>query len=351
MLKGVSLFSSAGIGEAYLKEVGIDIIVANEFLKDRANLYKELYPKANVIFGDILDDKVYGEILNKSGKKVDFLIATPPCQGMSVAGKNRDLSKMVDDKRNYLIFRVVDFIKEKYPDFVLIENVPLLLKIELPFNGKRCKVPEILNMLFQDKYIVESGIFDSSDYGVPQKRKRAIIRLYKKNYSWDLPKKEQPITVKESIGKLPSLEAGQSSNIKWHFARKHNTRQILCMQHTPTGKSAFENRKYYPVKNDGEKIDGWKSTYRRMKWDEPAPAITIRNDAISSHMNVHPGRHLNNGKYSDARVLTPLELIILTSLPKDWALPDDTPELLLRKCLGESIPPLMTKKIVSGIRK
>ena len=123
------------------------------------------------------------------------------------------------------------------------------------------------------------------------------------------------------------------------------------MQHTPTGKSAFENRKYYPVKNDGEKIDGWKSTYRRMKWDEPAPAITIRNDAISSHMNVHPGRHLNNGKYSDARVLTPLELIILTSLPKDWALPDDTPELLLRKCLGESIPPLMTKKIVSGIRK
>ena len=66
---------------------------------------------------------VYGEILNKSGKKVDFLIATPPCQGMSVAGKNRDLSKMVDDKRNYLIFRVVDFIKEKNPDFVLIENV------------------------------------------------------------------------------------------------------------------------------------------------------------------------------------------------------------------------------------
>ena len=106
MLKGVSLFSSAGIGEAYLKEAGIDIIAANEFLKDRVNLYKELYPKANVIFGDILDDKVYGEILNKSGKKVDFLIATPPCQGMSVAGKNRDLSKMVDDKRNYLIFRL-----------------------------------------------------------------------------------------------------------------------------------------------------------------------------------------------------------------------------------------------------
>ena len=93
------------------------------------------------------------------------------------------------------------------------------------------------------------------------------------------------------------------------------------------------------------------TTYRRMKWNEPAPTITIRNDAVSSQLNVHPGRDLGNGTYSDARVLTPLELILLSSLPENWHIPDNTPELLIRKCLGECVPPLLIKNIVSRINK
>ena len=41
--------------------------------------------------------------------------------------------------------------------------------------------------------------------------------------------------------------------------------------------------------------------------------------------------------------------MILDSLPVDWNIPDDTPEILIRQCIGESIPPLMLKAIVSGI--
>lgn len=52
-----------------------------------------------------------------------------------------------------------------------------------------------------------------------------------------------------------------------------------------------------------------------------------------------------DGTYSDARVLTPLELMLLTSLPIDWNIPDDTSELLIRQCIGESIPPLLIKKL------
>lgn len=58
-----------------------------------------------------------------------------------------------------------------------------------------------------------------------------------------------------------------------------------------------------------------------------------------------------DGTYSDARVLTPLELMLLTSLPIDWNIPDDTSELLIRQCIGESIPPLLIKKIVERIGK
>ena len=68
-------------------------------------------------------------------------------------------------------------------------------------------------------------------------------------------------------------------------------------------------------------------------------------------MNVHPGNRKEDGTFSDARVLTPLELMLLSSLPKDWNIPDDTPELLIRKCIGESIPPLLVKKIVEQINR
>lgn len=121
------------------------------------------------------------------------------------------------------------------------------------------------------------------------------------------------------------------------------------MKHTPTGTSAFANTIYYPQKIDGTKIKGYESSYRRIKWDEPAPTITIRNDAISSQRNVHPGRLLKDGTYSDARVLTPYELMILSSLPKDWGIPDDTSEILIRQVIGECIPPLMVEKIVGEI--
>lgn len=86
--------------------------------------------------------------------------------------------------------------------------------------------------------------------------------------------------MREAIGYLPSLEAGEKSDIKWHFARKHDERHILWMKHTASGTSAFSNPVYYPKKKDGTRIKGYESSYRRIKWDEPSPTITMRNDAV-----------------------------------------------------------------------
>lgn len=348
-LKAISLFASAGIGETYFKDIGIDVIVANELLKSRADLYKAINPTTDVVCGDITDENVFDRIINLCPSKIDFLLASPPCQGMSVAGKNRCQTTMEKDKRNYLITYVVKAIKLTKPDYVLIENVPALLKLKLNYDGEYRTVLEILNYEFQDKYIIESGVVDSSDYGVAQTRLRAIIKMYNPQKTWRMAKKQEKVTVEQAIGNLPSLEAGQKSNLKWHFARKHTAENILWMKHTPTGKTAFSNDIYYPQKKDGTRIKGYESSYRRIRWDAPAPTITIRNDCIASQRNVHPGRLLPDGTYSDARVLTPLELMIINSLPKDWNIPDDTPELLIRQCIGESIPPLMLKEIARGI--
>lgn len=349
---GASLFSSAGIAETYFEEVGINIVAANELVQERADLYQSLYPNSKMIAGNILDDNVFKTLVKNTPEKLDFLIASPPCQGMSVAGKNRNTEQMLNDERNYLVFKIIDFINLKSPDFVIIENVPTFFKLLLPYKNKHLKVTEILNDIFGNEYHIEANVYDAADYGVAQRRTRAIIKLYRKDKKWGQPEKaEKQITVEEKIGFLPSIEAGQKSKIKWHFARKHSENHIKWMKHTPTGKTAFENEKYFPIKSNGEKIKSYNTTYRRIKWEEPAPTITMRNDAISSQLNVHPGRKLENGIYSDARVLTPLELMLLSSLPQDWNIPDNTPELLIRKCIGECIPPLLIKNIVAQINK
>ncbi|MGO5061709.1 DNA cytosine methyltransferase [Lawsonibacter sp. LCP25S3_F5] len=348
-MKGLSLFSGAGIGETYLSRIGIDIIVANELVERRAELYRKLHPDCAMVCGDISNANVFSEIIEKSNG-IEFMIASPPCQGMSVAGKNRHQDTMVEDERNFLITYVFKAIEQLKPKYIMIENVPALLKIMLPHEGKLSSVLDILNDKFGKEYTIEGKVVDAADYGVPQTRLRAIIKMYPRDVDWTWPEVvKKKTTVREAIGNLPSLESGESSDIKWHFARKHDKRHVLWMKHTATGTSAFTNPVYYPQKADGTKIKGYESSYRRIKWDEPAPTITIRNDAISSQRNVHPGRLLDDGTYSDARVLTPYELMILTSLPKDWAIPDDTSEILIRQVIGESIPPLMVEKIVGEI--
>ena len=346
---GTSLFSSAGIAETFLEDIGFNVTTANELLVERAKLYQSVYPSSKMIAGDILNDKIFQSILDNSTDKLDFLLASPPCQGMSVAGKNRSVEQMLHDERNYLVFRIIDFIKAKSPNFILIENVPTFFKIELPFEGKFYKVIDILSLIFKEKYNIEAETYDAAEFGLPQRRTRAIIKLYKKGLKWGNPTTSKAVTVEQAIGNLPSLEAGEKSDIKWHFARKHSANHIKWMRNTPTGKSAFDNEVHFPIKPNGEKIKSYMTTYRRIKWNEPSPTITMRNDAISSQLNVHPGRLLKDGTYSDARVLTPLELMILSSLPKDWKIPDDTPELLIRKCVGECIPPLLIKQIVEQI--
>lgn len=350
IVKGLSLFAGAGIGETYLKRNGIDIVVANEIVPKRAKLYESLYPECKMICGDITNDEVFNRIMQEA-TGVNFIIASPPCQGMSVAGKNRCLESMLQDSRNYLVTRVIEAIKILSPKYVLIENVPALLKIKLPYDGKLVSIPELLEINFGRKYHIDNKVIDASDCGVPQSRLRAIIKMYPLNEVWKWPEPvEHKVTVREAIGYLPSLEAGEKSDIKWHYARKHDIRHIEWMKHTATGTSAFSNEIYYPQKKDGTRIKGYESSYRRIKWDEPAPTITMRNDAISSQRNVHPGRLLKDGTYSDARVLTPLELMILDSLPKNWNIPDDTPEILIRQVIGESIPPLLIEKIVRNIQ-
>ena len=66
---------------------------------------------------------------------------------------------------------------------------------------------------------------------------------------------------------------------------------------------------------------------------------------------LHPGRKLEDGTYSDARVLTLRELFIVSSLPEEWEFPDWATDAFLRQVIGEAIPPMLTFNIVNLIGK
>ncbi len=347
MRRGVSLFANVGIAETYIKNQGIKIVVANELMKKRAEFYAHMHPECQIIQGDITSDEIFEAVTEVAKKEAcDFLIATPPCQGMSLAGKMRE-----EDPRNSLIKYVIKFAKELQPTNILIENVPKVLTTYLVHKSKKIKITDFIKSELEPLgYIIHPVVVDASDYGTPQSRKRAIF-LISKLQKWELPPKQEKITVRRVIEYLPSLESGESSSIAYHSAKKQNERYTVFLEQTPTGKTALHNKVHYPKKADGTRIKGYATTYKRIEWDRPAPTITMANGAVSSQNNVHPGRLKEDGTYSDARVLTLKEIFILTGLPDEWRPPTWASENFIRQVIGEGVPPKLIESLLSTMPK
>ena len=92
--------------------------------------------------------------------------------------------------------------------------------------------------------------------------------------------------------------------------------------------------------------------YRRHNWDKPSRTITQNNGVISPLCCVHPGRpYVKDGEtlYSDPRVFSIYELLIVSSLPTDWNIPDWADEAFIRHVIGEGIPPLLVKRIMENL--
>ena len=350
-LKAVSLFSGAGISELLLENTKVKVTIANELLPRRVECYRHFYPAVNTICGDIRLDEVKENIISEVIKNnVKVMIATPPCQGLSTLGKNKHQDQYEKDWRNFLIMHAFEIIDKCDFDYILIENVPKFLEMLFPYKGEYLLLSDIINDKYSDKYDIHIDVLNAKDYGICQSRPRAIIRLHKNKLAWALPNPQEEIPLKKAIGHLPSLESGERSSIKWHYASKHNERAVLALKHTPTGKSAIANEVHYPKKENGERIKGFHNTFKRMLWEQPCPARTTYCGSVSSHNNVHPGNLLPDGTYSDARALTLLETFIVSSIPENITFPDNASDTFIRTVIGESIPPKLMMKIIEGIR-
>ena len=374
-MKILSLFANIGVAEAYLSDIGADVVIANELIERRADLYSKIYPETRMICGDITSHDIYNRVLEESKRLgVDTIIATPPCQGISRAGK-----QYKDDVRNLLILPVIDIVRDLSPRYVFIENVPQFVETYISVDDTDVLITDYIDSELSGNYDISVNVIDTKYYGVPQTRQRAIILLTRKDIKkkWELPAPDAfYVTLADAIGNLPSVDPfvkdvseeellelfpeyykKKEEAIKvspWHFPPEHIKRQVVTMIHTPTGKTAFDNKKYVPIKADGTPVTGYKSTYRRLRWNDPASTVTMDNRKISSQNNVHPGRYLGldgNGDvvYSDPRALTLFELMKIMSLPESWPLPLDANPAFVRSIIGEGIPPLFVKRVFEKI--
>lgn len=371
----LSLFANIGVAEALIDDF-CEIAVANEIDPLRAELYQAIYPKSQMICGDITDVDTFNLILNQSKKNnVNIIMATPPCQGMSTAGKMKKL-----DPRNRLFLYALRLIKEIKPLYFMFENVPAFMTTYVEIDGTFKLIPDVISTEMSDNYHLDFSIINSQDYGVPQRRERVILLATRNDVGpiWSMPVKEDHIvTMEEAIGWIPIIdpfvrdlppekfkalfpeyekrrEAALAIS-RYNIPTSHVYRNVYAMQHTPTGRSAFNNEKQFrPKKKNGDFVRGFGNTYKRQNWDTPAYTIAMDNIEISSQNNVHPGRLIGKDDqghdiYSDARALTLYELMRLMTIPDNWPLPDNVDLRLLRRTIGEGIPSLLVKKIYSQL--
>lgn len=115
------------------------------------------------------DSHIYGDITKIDPDKIpdfDYLLAGFPCQPFSAAGNRKGFL----DERGGLFFTIAKILKEKKPQGFLLENVEGLVN-----HDKGNTLKKIESVLEKLGYKVSWKVLDSSEFGVPQVRKRIYI--------------------------------------------------------------------------------------------------------------------------------------------------------------------------------
>lgn len=159
----ISLFSGAGGMDLGFKQAGFKIVWANDFDVNAVSTYRKNLGD-HIVLGDIT--KIASDEINKNKEKIDVVIGGFPCQGFSIANKNRNEG----DERNFLYKEMLRVIKDTNPKFFVAENVKGILNLA---SGKVIKL--IVKDFESLGYKVDYKLLNAADYGVPQQRERVII--------------------------------------------------------------------------------------------------------------------------------------------------------------------------------
>ena len=372
--KTIDLFSGAGGLTTGFHLAGFESLCAIEVDAKALTTYKHNYPKTKIVHQDIrevnpLDLRL---CLGLQREELTALIGGPPCQGFSrnIPADYRYLS----DFRNQLYRTFLEFAKEFRPQYVVMENVPEILKA---YGGVIKE--EIIQQLELLGYKVTFASLNSAHYGVPQTRSRAFflasldkpLQFPKPTHAGEITSDYRAtkscnqltflksnissiVTVRDAIGDLPSLNAGQeydaevypflpqtayqamlrngSTKLFNHVARALSPIQMSRARVLSEGQDARD----LPLELAPKKH--YSGAYGRLYWDKPARTIT--------RWVFHPG----SGRFfhpTQNRTITIREAARLHSYPDNFHFLGSYTDMASQ--IGESVPPLLSKVIAASI--
>jgi DNA (cytosine-5)-methyltransferase 1 len=198
-------------------------------------------------------------------------------------------------------------------------------------------------------YMIEEKILDAADYGVPQRRKRAIVIGSRIGpIAWPEPTHAAPaelsgdlrpwLTVHEAIGDLPR----DPDNRHWHRARRPTALSELRYRSVPYGGNRFDLAHDRPDLTPRcwlEKPTGSTDVFGRLVWERPA--VTIRTEFYKPEKGryLHPVAH---------RPITVREAARLMTFPDSFVFPEEQSMTSVARQLGNAVPPLLARHIATA---
>jgi DNA (cytosine-5)-methyltransferase 1 len=376
----ISLFSSAGVGCHGFHIESYHCVATNEILPrrmdvQRANKICDL--DSGYIVGDISDldikQKIYEEInkwQRKGNDRIDVVVATPPCQGISVINHKKNNKEI---QRNSLVVESVAIINEIKPRIFIFENVMAFQKtLCITPDGRHVQISDYINEALGKEYIITGKILNFMNYGSNSSRTRTLVigvdKTYRNNIvPYDLfPHFRPEKTLRDVIFNFPSLEWGEiSENDFYHAFRTYNPTMRSWISGLKESESAFDNSD--PQNRPHKIVDGKyvenvrknRDKYTRQPWDRFIQCVHTRNDQLAAQNTVHPEQD---------RVFSIREIMEMMTVPFDYKWLEQDLETLntlsesekrtlyknhemnIRQCLGEAVPTEVMRQIASSIK-
>ena len=257
---------------------------------------------------------------------IKLLAGCAPCQPFSTYSQGRDAQK---DKKWPLLYAFSRLIKEVKPELVTMENVPDVTKHKV--------YHDFVAELEQLGYNVWAQRVYCPDYGIPQIRKRhvllasklGIVELINPSFS-----PENYRTVKDIIGDLPPIEAGQQhTKDPLHVSASLSILNLERIKASKEGGSWLDwpekLRALCHRKESGRTYGG---VYARMRWDKPSPTMTTQCFGYGNGRFGHPNQN---------RAISLREAAMLQTFPKSYKFiaPDQKLHMtVIGKMIGNAVP-------------
>lgn len=174
-----SFFSGAMGLDIGLEKVGLETILAVERDKHARDTIRLNSPEL-----PLLDDvsELTGKDVHSAvnGREIDVMVGGPPCQSFSLAGKGGG----INDDRGNLLLKYTQLITEVQPKYAVIENVRGLFSASMPLtksDGEQTEpivggvLATVIDILNKSGYEVSFELYNSANFGSPQKRERIVI--------------------------------------------------------------------------------------------------------------------------------------------------------------------------------